>query len=232
MLALKTGLSLSRPAAGLSLPAVTPVTLDGTNDYQLRGADLTGAADNARASGLAKFRSSSATNQCLVVGASPGNVLVYLTAAGAINVRMRTAASANIYNVTSSTGLADDFDHTLLWSVDGVAGTGQLYIDGASDEATVTAETTGTIDMTMPDWGIGALATGTWKWNGLLSRVTMWQGVSLDFSNAGVRADAENPAKATSLGNNIIDMYGPAENWNAGTNQGTGGDFTMNGEVT
>ena len=67
-------------------------------------------------------------------------------------------------------------------------------------------------------------------YTGFLTRVTIWDDVVLDVTDPDVRfAMLEDPGE--DLGNNIVDFYGAPAVWNAGTNQGSGGDFTMFGEV-
>ena len=67
-------------------------------------------------------------------------------------------------------------------------------------------------------------------YTGFLTRVVIWDDVALDVTDPDVRlVMLENPGDE--LGNNIVDFYGPPEVWNAGENQGSGGDFIMIGEV-
>jgi len=188
-------------------------------------------ADSAAASAYLKFKTSNAFLMT-IHEISGGRSVIDITSGGAINVRCRSTTNSEILNITSSTGYADGSEHEMFWSYDASAGTSQLYIDGTSDKATTTTETTGTIDHTRSNWHVlNANGSGGDAYTGGLWRFCYWQDVSLDCSSAGVRANMADETKSGTLGDNIIEIYDVAA-MNAGTNQGSGSNFSVSGTFT
>ena len=116
-----------------------------------------------------------------------------------------------------------------------------LYINDASDLATVTTYTDDTIDFTYADWGVGAEADGTAKFNGDMADLLFWSGVYVDLSTTANRRLLINgnktpvdPDKASgavaTLGTPIVRLTNATATWQ--TNAGSGGDFTENGALT
>jgi peptidoglycan hydrolase-like protein with peptidoglycan-binding domain len=83
---------------------------------------------------------------------------------------------------------------------------------------------------------------GALHFTGSIARLTLWQGITLpDISSSTVQNEFSdpttgvtvNPTVSTGLyGTPLIDFYGPAASYNAGTNNGSGGNFVMTGTAS
>lgn len=224
---LTLGLGLFRSGGGAPVDNLTAVTFDGTNDHLQRAAALTGVTDGTAFSIYWKGATSTAATQTLVaIGAN--RTRMDITSTGAFNVLVFNTAGSLIANILSNTGWADGAEHTVHFS--GTAGgSSALYIDGTSRLASGSIAS-GTPDMTGGN-SVGANTGSANLFNGTMRRVAMWTDVALDVSSASVRTQMADEAQAATLGTNAVDFYGEAAVWNAGTNQGSGGDYTMNGAV-
>jgi hypothetical protein len=131
----------------------------------------------------------------------------------------------------------DGSDHDFLATYNGSSGTGNVYVDGVDEKsgATVNTETTGTCDLTLTAWQVGAADGGGDKFDGGISRMALWTPANLtgfDLSSSTDRTNMITPSKAPQLGPGaIIDIYGGPDYLNAGVNFGYGGHFSMNGAV-
>lgn len=223
----RTGMLNPLPSGG-SLPTPTAVTFDGTNDYLNLGAALTGAADTQYCSMYFKFSTSSATTQRIF---NSTRVTSYINTSG--NIVIQLYAPATLVNLTTSgVTVNGGSTHELFMSYDGNVGDVIVYIDSTDVTGTPSAENTGTLDMDPADWYIGSTTSGTQLFNGDITRLCFWQDYAPDISNSTVRSNMADETQASTLGDNIVDIYGSTTDWNNGTNQGGGGTFTMNGSVT
>ncbi len=210
--------------------------LDGTNDYYLLGADLTGNADGKVGIFSAWFRldggdgaiqyfvdnvafhsyvQRNAANNLLVVGKNSGGDTI-------LDIRSATTytISSSCFNVIASC------DMTLGWD---------LYVNDVSDKGAENTFTDDTIDYTTAQWGIAArFTTGASSFNGALSEFYFTN----EYLNLSVAANRRKfisaSGKPVPLG---PDGSGPtgtaaiiyAPDGNPTVNQGTGGNFTENG---
>ncbi len=222
----------SAPAPSLPTPAL--VTFDGTDDYLTRGGGLTGAADGQFVAGY--FKGSTLTGGSEIFSDGPARTRIrYNTSRFAFN--FRDPAGATVAAVSSnSTGLEDGVVREFWFTYDAALGVASLSIDGgANDAAAWSTMNTGIIDCTQSNWALGALASGTQKWDGSIERFALWLPPSLagfDVESASDRsAMADHTNNSVNSVSAIVDFFGAAADWNAGTNFGSGGGFTMNGSV-
>lgn len=224
------------------------VVFDGSNDALRIATDLSGASDNTTALVFISVdfaNVASADEYLLTAGVtnpyirrSSNGILrtIWLDTEGNADINLAGvtpvgAERANILLSLDANGTSKFYtwlESSGLWSADGTDSTGG----------------NGNFDFTTGQWGIASKSSGALLTllNGGLSRVAMWQGISLpDISNSAVQDNFANSSTGelvdpeisrTAYGIPIIDFYGLADLWNAGTNHGSGGDFTMIGSVT
>jgi hypothetical protein len=223
---------------------------DGTSDYMTIGGALTGASvsksgifscwvrldgGNAAAlnilAGVTSVGGSTLTFNVLRDTDDTFTILGWTTLLGLILDIQTSAtftASASWIHILSSWNLATSAEH--------------LYVDDVSD-ITVNTSTDGTIDYDFEDTGIGALASGTNKFNGCLAELYFAPGQFLDLSVTANRRKFISGGKMPMwLGNDgslptgtapiIYQHLARAEAVaNFATNRGTGGDFSITGTL-
>lgn len=217
-------------------PGLANNVFDGSNDYLDRGATLTGAADNEDFAFYIKFRSTLSSGFRMIMAGDHGRFDVFYEA-GSFGMTVRNTSGTQIcaFEGVGSGGLDDGSDHEVWVTFDGGAGTITVYLDGSSDSPTINAETAGTCDLTATDWAVGADSAGGDKFDGGITRITLWTPSDLtdfDISTSGGRDDMADTSKAPQLGSGaILDIYGGNSHVNAGINFGSGGHFNINGAV-
>lgn len=216
------------------------VTFDGTNDYLLRGGDLTGNADGQIFTGSVWFRRNSTGSQQRIGGGQFGRWQIeLLSATDEVKFECENGSGSVILQVNSS-AVTDSGWHHILWSFDlSNASNRHIYLDDASD-LSVTTYTNDTIDYTVSQHAIGAATNGNFKFNGDLADVWIDFDQYIDFSVESNRRDFIGPNGGTvDLGSDgstptgtapIMFFSGTTSTWH--TNDGDGGGFTENGALT
>jgi hypothetical protein len=228
---------------------VESADFDGTNDYMLRGGDLTGAADGK--SGILSL--------WLRIDGGDGTTLTMIADGTAVTGRFYLARlSSNIFLInafnsggtqilnlqTSGTHITSATWLHILSSWDLAAGVSSFYINDVSDQLVAT-RTNDTIDyLSGIDWAIGANNAGGLKTNGCMAELYFAPNQYLDFSIVENRRKFISPnGKPVALGTNgslptgtapIIYLHlDPAEApADFATNRGTGGNFSITGTLT
>jgi len=212
---------------------------DGSNDFALRGADLTGAADGKAGTVSFWVRLDGGDGSNLVI---IENNSVRFRALRTSNdfflIRGRNTSDSTILQIVSNTAFtaSSSWIHVLCsWNL--ATPEAHLFINDANDEAAGATETDDTIDYTDTDWGIGAKVDGTLKFNGCISEF-WFEDTFIDitveanrrkFINSGLKpvdlgSDGSRPTGASPL------IY--ATNGDPSTNNGTGGNFVITGALT
>lgn len=223
---------------GVSIWQVNGVDYDGSADYLSKAADLTGNANSKTGIISAWIRIDGGDSTARYMIASANIFFAFqVTAGNKIGVYAENGAGAKILDVaTSASHVADaGWVHVLL-SYDLATTTAHLYIDDVSDKSENTV-TDDTIDYTRTSWGVGAAPAGGTYFNGALSELYFAPGQYLDFSVEANRrlfisADGDpvdlGGTGATPTGTApLLYLPGPAAAVNV--NEGSGGDFTING---
>lgn len=217
------------------------VTFDGTNDYCLRGAELTGCADGkvGLLSVWLKFDTDGVsplifTNalQYFYVTRGAGDNKIYIVG--------ETTAGADTLNIQTSAILsADGWTHIMAsWNL--AAAVSHLYVDGASDNTEVT-NNNNNIDYTRGDWAIGAKEGGTNKFDGDIAELYF----ALEYLDLSVLTNRQKfirsgkPAFLGTTGklptNSVPIVYQRVIGGDAATafatNRGTGGNFAITGAL-
>lgn len=210
---------------------------DGTNDYALRGANLTGAADG-KVYTLAFW---------LNLDADGSNETIFQTEQLAIQVLKQSVNRILVTQYESGAGLLTQvFGSTnTLNAADGWVWVGIAFNTDATtyiyhgDTQIATKTLAGqTMAMTATNWAIGAINSGGGvRLNGCLSEFWYAQEY-VDFSvEANRRKFISNSGKPVSLGEDGSAPTGTqpliyAPDGDPSTNLGSGGDFTITGALT
>lgn len=202
------------------------VAFDGTNDYLERGAGLTGASDSNN--GMSVYLKINTTDSSFRVFDDPLNRLrLRVLSSGKLDLRIRDSGGLQVCTVRSNTAINTGSDVEIWMTYDGAAGTSAVYVDGVDDTDDRGTSTSSTVDWTETDFYIFTSGGGSDLYTGDAEIYRVWDSAK-DLSSSSVRADMADTTDVTSA---IVAFQGAASDWNAGTNHGTGGDFTMNGAV-
>lgn len=228
------------PVSGFTAEAVT---FDGINDHLIRGADLTGNANSVN--GLTSFwiRFNSLGAQVFVSAfdgiSELGFFIAWNTSDSKFRIRGQDGGNVH-FEMKSATAYTTGEWYNVLASWNGT--TMHMYVNGVEDVQTEQAPDGSATDYTIPDWGVGGHVNGTQLVDGDFSEF-YWTNEYLDLSVAANRdkfynSTTDTPVDLGSDGSTptgtapLIYFTGVASIWNAGTNSGSGGNFTMTGAVT
>lgn len=220
------------------------VTFDGSNDYQTRGAGLTGAADGTKLliSGWFKFAADEAgTTTILNARIGAANYFNLYRNAATVYLDISNTAGAQIVSLaTSSTVTAASGWNHIAIALDMATPTAYLYVNGV-DAKTQTTLTAGTLELTPDNWRFGNdLGGANTALNANVADFYMaFEYLALN-ANIGKFYSGGKPVNlgttgATPTGTQPIVFFrhvtGAAAS-DFGTNQGSGGDFTITGTLT
>lgn len=241
------------PPGGLPLVTCDAADFDGTNDYATRGAGLTGAADSKKLT-FVTWLNSTATGaeQRILVSADPlgginSVVNIQKNATNKLVVLGENAAASQILHISSAINIPSGWT-CVLCSVD-MADTGKRHIYfGDTSSLSATIYTDDTLDITSPDWIVGARGDGALKFTGGMAELMLWPGVYIDFSQTANRrkfvSSSGKPVDPSATGGAIATLGAPAiyfhlndaetaNNFVANDDGGaTGGAFTVTGALT
>lgn len=214
------------------------VDFDGTNDFFSRTSDLTGNTDGKTFTfSCWVYIDDSGTGIVYNVNGGPGDSFLVLLVSGKLRVQGNNAAGPNILLVDTPTVALNTFLH-LLVSID-LTDTGKrhVFLNDEAVSATYTTYTDDTIAFTKDNHNVGSSAGGTLTWEGRLAQVFL-DYTFRDLTIAANRRlfttiDSERgliPAAGQASLSPILylPMDDPAT---AFINDGTGGDFTLNGVI-
>jgi hypothetical protein len=235
-------------AAGPQKRTFSPaVVFDGTNDYLLRGGDLTGSADSKMVTGSFWFRNR--------VAGTGGMIYCAIDTAGSCRFSIRvsstfqllgrgTGGGTLIVDASGGTSIMDTDWHHIMFSID-LSNTAKryVYLDGALNSIPWTTYTDAVIDFTRTEHSVGAFTNGNIKFDGDIDDLWINLGAYMDLS------DAANRAKFRDASGNPVDLGATGEKPTGSapevylssrggglagfaTNKGTGGGFTLTGALT
>lgn len=211
------------------------ILFDGTTDFMLRGADLTGNADSKSGILSTWIRLDGKDGQNIRIITRDENPRVRLrrSTSNTFRITLNNAANSDILVVTSSSTYVagPEWIHVLA-SWDLATPESSLYINDINDSIT-SVEIDDTIDYTAVNWAVGATVPGAEKLPGALSDMYFAPGQFLDFTVEANRRkfiDANgNPAPLGfdgSLPTGTAPLvYLRGIETDQGVNSGTGGDF-------
>jgi SPP1 family predicted phage head-tail adaptor len=219
--------------------AINSVHFDGTSDYLLRGAGLTGAVDSKRLVGSVWIRRTAGFGTIQRILYSTGTSLsVGFAANNTVSIVAENSAGSIILLANSLVAITDTNVHHIAWAFDLANSARRLiYVDDAPSISVT--HTNANIDFTVANYAIGARDTGQEKYAGDMADLQVWFGKDLDISDTltrrmfitadGKPVDPAVPA-ATALGVPIIRLSGGTDTWQ--TNDGSGGGFGEVGMLT
>lgn len=228
----------ARPSVAAT--AFASVTFDGANDYMTRGGALTGLTDGQQFTFGWRGTLNAAGNGSFRVLYKHGDNRFYvqLTSANRIAVIGANASGTTILSLLPSDTYTDATGEiALLVSADLSVPTASAYVNGVDVTDTPLTLTNDTIDFTPTDIGAFATSAGSAKFAGT-TQFLYFDDAYLDLSvsanrdkflAANIGADGSGPTGVQPL----VYLTGNAAAWNSvsGLNLGTGGAFTMTGEV-
>ena len=230
---------ISRAAGGAYSASASK--FDGTNDYMLRGGDLTGNADGKAGSAVfwVDMNGGDAASQ-FVYHSTGGTFSILRLSSNTFRIRGENSVGTEILNITTTNTLTASDGWTCIlvaWDL-ASASSGRLYF-GDTDEYNETTYTNDTIDWTRTDnFALGAHLTGADQMNGCLSEFYLTNEY-LDLSIAAnlqkfrtTGGQPEDPSSdgSTPTGTSPL-IYLPNAFGTFQTNAGTGGNFTVTGAL-
>ena len=223
------------------------VDFDGTNDYLLRGSDLTGTVDSSTGilSAWLRFDGGNGTNLGALYNDTQ-NVRLVKNSSDKLRMVLGTSAGGTkqlIFETATAYTAGATWLHILAsWDTNFSAGNkiGQLYVNDANDYSLVSDTATAfNVDYTAANWSVGARTVGDQTLNGCMADLYFAPNQYLDFSvEANRRKFISASGKPVNLGSDgslptgsapIVYLNNPAASF--GTNKGTGGDFTITGSL-
>lgn len=238
---------------------VDAADFDGSNDYLTRGGELTGVVASKIFTFVVWFRyDAGQTSYIFKCADSAGSVasrfaVVMQTATGAGDIQITGHSSALVERLNISTNdavLSTGTWYCLMVSVD-LADTAKrhLYLGDTNRLDTVTTYANSDIGFTggggTRDWVVGARGDGANKFDGGLAELMFWEGAYIDFSQSANRrlfySASGKPVNPNAPGGAIAtlgtpDVYLELSDGEAAanfaTNDGGGGNFTVNGSLS
>lgn len=215
---------------------------DGTNDYMLRGAALTGVADSKVGTFACRIRFN---------GGDAANQQILTSAGSSIDIRRKSdnrfgivhenASGTVILNdQTTGTSYTAGTWFNLLFSWDMTGSIAQMYVNDTDDAAAASVYTNENIDYTVADYSVGASTGGGNKCNATISFLWFDPTVAVDFSvEANRRKFFDADGRPVFLGNRGQKPTGSQvaiflnENYDKfNQNRGYGGNFSVVGSLT
>jgi hypothetical protein len=240
-----TTAAIALPA--LSYPSRALVTFDGTNDNLLRSTALVGAVDGPSITIVKLLKWSAGSDgvlKCLtragidsVPSSNEYNIQLDRSATNKIVLTLRKSLATVFSRTSTSDFKVADGEALLMISVNAVTGVSHFYLGNTAMTMGAASGTPGNIGLgDITHYAINATVTGTAR-APVEQRFEFMHPGFIDFSVSGNR---DKFANAVLAGNGQISDFGvPAQimlggaaaDWNAGTNWGSGGNFTMTGAV-
>lgn len=231
--------SLSRRGGVVSYTAFGS-DFDGSNDNLTTGAGLTGAADKKTGlfSAFVRLDGGNGSNMS-IIGNQNLRALIRRGNSNTFDFLFWNPSNTVILdiNTVATFQSGPSWIHLLAaWDL-GTAGRRHIFIDGVED----TNETTFTdndIDYTVADWGVGALPSGSTRFNGCLSEVYFtdeWLDPTVEANRLRFRSAAGKPVSLGADGSlatgtqpliYLNNTFGTFQ-----TNKGSGGNFTVTGAL-
>jgi len=216
---------------------------DGTNDFALRGSDLTGAVDGKAGTasfwirldggdGSLLFTLGHEQTNGLSIGRQASGDKFFVIAQNVASSVILNQVSTTSYTVASPGG----WIHVII-SWDLATPEVHMFINDVDDAAIVTTLTDDTIDYTLGEFAIGSNRSGTQLHNGCFSEI-WFEDTFIDISvNANRRKFITSGLKAVDLGTDGSTPTGAspliyAPDGDPSDNKGTGGNFVITGTLT
>lgn len=223
--------------------AFSTVAFDGTADYLLRGAALTGEADGPTGTFAARIHKDTDDTALMILFRNAvTRVSIFINIANTVHVELKNPSGTTLVNITTTTEIfnADGMaDLLVAWDLTtSAAEVLQLYWDGSAMAGTPSTLTAGDVDLTSTNWVMFAAMNGTALFDGDVE--FLWfDDTYVDISSStnrdkwlaeNIGADGSGPTGSAPL----VYATGDAAAWNdaGGINLGTGGAFVQQGAVT
>lgn len=232
-----------------SIQRFNAVNFDGINDIASRGANLTGISSGKAGTISFWMNMTDTTDGMRIVrgfGATEYFTILKRASGGGSTIAVfgRNSANGIVLLIDSTTVIDNTSGWThFLASWDLASGYGELYVNDVDDQdLSQQILTNDFVDFTdCTDWVIGGTSGPTPQWKGDVAEL-WFTTTQIDITVASNRrkfiTTNGDPANLGYNGNKptgtqpLLYLKGNASVWNAGTNYGSGGNFTMTGAVT
>lgn len=219
------------------------VNFPGSDDYMLRGAGLTGAANHSQGI-LSLWHQIGATGAQRIFGRDSNLCHIERLAGHQYHMQVVNSTGALIFRFQSAahSTTAAWFHVLASWDTNFAAGSkvAHMYVNDADEtDITLDGSVAFNVDYTGTNWSVGANPAGGADMNGDLADLWFAPGQFLDFSveanrrkfitAAGGAADLGADGSTPTGTAPIVFLRGPAASFP--TNLGTGGDFTVTGTL-
>jgi len=214
------------------------VTFDGTNDYLLRGDDLTSNADGKLGCVSFWFDLAGLTGSPRIMDTT-GGYFTLLFQGGKLRCVGYDSGATKKMEIIAATAYdgTEGLKHA-LFSWDLANGLGSVWIDDADDTQATPTLVDADIDYTRADWSIGSNVAGNSKLNSTMSDFLFWNDQYLDITNVsnrrmfispeGTQVDTAIPI--LQMGTPKVGFTNPLATWHETI--GDGGGFTENGALS
>lgn len=240
-LGLNLGLGLGTRRVARPSYAHNMVVFDGTNDYLLRNSVLDGSVSTTKLTFVAVINPTNVGSVFRLLHGQVAPVPLHLSVGTTGNLQLQVTDegfSAGVSAPTIPAGIVNSVRQTIHVAVDWATSDLKVWVNGAlKSNGTVYWIGTTSLNITAlyNPWALCANSGGTAKFAGQAGLIAMFADHITDpalFYDGG-DTDIDALIAATTLPTPLIYFGGrqTAANWNAGTNQGTGGNFTMQGGV-
>lgn len=237
--------------AGGSYSYTDAVTFDGTNDYTSIGGGIT--ISNGKVGTISVFYRRTSANNHIILANSSNNTIVgtfYLQIqTNQVLLQARDSSNNQCLALTNSVGDNINQWHHILMSWDLANSVAHCYVNDSTTgnglNSTVNTDIQYNALYGPGDWSVGAGIDGTVgvyqklpgdicnlyftdEYIDISSTTNRRKFINADGTPVSLGSDGSTPTGTAAK----ILMGGDATYWNAGTNGGTGGSFTMTGSVT
>ena len=232
---------------GLPLIQADAADFDGTNDYALRGAGLTNAADSKLMT-FVMWQKADVVSTSYYVDTTDARFTVQKLDTSRFSVNGQNSVGTGILTMTSLANVSTTAWQCWMCSVDMTSTLKRwIYLGDTDNFFSAATYTDDVIDFTVIDWATGATTIGTSKFDGGLAEVMLWTGVYTDFSVQANRrlffSVTGKPVDPNTPGGAIATLGAPdiyfhlndgevANNFVANNDGGDGGAFTVTGALS
>lgn len=214
---------------------------DGTNDYLLRGANLTGVTDGKAGTFSGWFRldgGDGASLTAIMNGAASATcgLRIHRNASSRWQVQGRSPADALILVMSSNTLFTQDTEYVhVLMSWDLAQAKGHVYINDVNDLLAGPTLTNDTIDYADTNWGVGAETDGGAKFDGCMAAVwfsTTYLDITVEANRRKFILENGKPARPVGMTPALyLSIDGGAAAATFATNRGSGGNLSITGSL-
>ena len=225
--------------SGSSVVVPEGVDFDGVSDYLSRSSDLVGNVDSKTFTFSAWVYRVTSSQQVIISSYTSGvgeGIHIYISSGNQLYINCYNSSGTAIVVGYSQSILTSNTFFNILISLDTSSqGNSRLYINDIQSSITWTTFTNSFIDCTKPNHSVSSSTTGTNKLKGRLSNLFIdytYRDLSIEANRRlFITAEGKPTPTGTLKALNPILYLPMKDNATAHINEGTGGNFTLNGTI-